>query len=177
MLEDYITGELIVIKQMLQTNESIFREMLISQAINNDNRIYAKCEKELRLAQKRMADIDHLITKLYEDNVNGKLSEHQFFHLMNEYDKEQMEIESKIKEFELSLNNERCTRKNIDLFIDNILSFDDYSVLTSAMVSCLIDKIIIHEASGRGNNRTQKIDIYYNYVGKITIPKIHFNEL
>ena len=33
----------------------------------------------------------------------------------------------------------------------------------------MIDKIIVHEAEGVGNARTQQVDIYFNYAGQIDI--------
>ena len=33
----------------------------------------------------------------------------------------------------------------------------------------LIDKIVVYEADGIGNARTQKVDIYFNYVGQVNI--------
>ena len=37
------------------------------------------------------------------------------------------------------------------------------------MLNDLIEKIIVYEADGRGKNRNQKVDIYFNYIGMIDV--------
>ena len=37
------------------------------------------------------------------------------------------------------------------------------------MFAELIDKIVVYEAEGVGKARTQKVDIYFNYVGRVDI--------
>ena len=37
------------------------------------------------------------------------------------------------------------------------------------MFSELVDKIVVYETAGTGKARTQKVDIYFNYVGKVDI--------
>ena len=37
------------------------------------------------------------------------------------------------------------------------------------MFAELIDKIVVYEAEGVGKARTQKVDIYFNYVGQVDI--------
>ena len=37
------------------------------------------------------------------------------------------------------------------------------------MFNELVDKIVVYEAEGTGNARTQKVDIYFNYVGQVDI--------
>ena len=37
------------------------------------------------------------------------------------------------------------------------------------MFNELVDKIVVYEAEGAGNARTQKVDIYFNYVGQVDI--------
>ena len=41
--------------------------------------------------------------------------------------------------------------------------------MTDMMFSELVDKIVVYEAVGTGKARTQKVDIYFNYVGKVDI--------
>lgn len=37
------------------------------------------------------------------------------------------------------------------------------------MFTELIDKIVVYESEGVGKARTQKVDIYFNYVGQVDI--------
>ena len=53
-------------------------------------------------------------------------------------------------------------KKNIELYTD-------FDIITSKMLNDLIEKIIVYEADGRGKNRNQKVDIYFNYIGMIDV--------
>lgn len=47
--------------------------------------------------------------------------------------------------------------------------------LTAPMVRKLIDHIDVYEAEGKGENRTQRIVIYYRFIGYIEIPEDLFD--
>ncbi|MBR4765351.1 MAG: recombinase family protein, partial [Clostridia bacterium] len=68
---------------MKRLNESVSKQELKS------------LEKQLSLAENRIAEIDHLYTKIYEDNANGKISDERFRMLSEGYDTEQFELKSK----------------------------------------------------------------------------------
>ena len=42
--------------------------------------------------------------------------------------------------------------------------------LTPEVLNAFVDKIVVHERKKKGGKRTQKIDIYYSYVGIMYIP-------
>ena len=48
-------------------------------------------------------------------------------------------------------------------------------VLTFTILRELIDRIEVYEAEGTGKNRTQRIAIYYRFVGYLELPKGKIN--
>ena len=54
--------------------------------------------RELERAQKRIAEIDILIQKIYEDNASGKLSDERYATLSMSYEKEQQSFQKSIAE-------------------------------------------------------------------------------
>ena len=50
-------------------------------------------KKHLSREQKRINELNTLIKKIYEDNVNGKLSDKRFEMLLEDYEAEQRELE------------------------------------------------------------------------------------
>ena len=64
-----------------------------------------KTEKELRKARRRLAELDKMFSALYEDKVNGNVSEHNYKQLAAVYEAEQLELEQKISGYEESLRN------------------------------------------------------------------------
>ena len=58
-----------------------------------------------------------------------------------------------------------------DTFITAVRRFMDMEVLTAPLLQELIDRIEVHEVEGRGKDRTQRIVIYYRFVGHLDVPK------
>ncbi|MBQ4580729.1 MAG: DUF4368 domain-containing protein, partial [Clostridia bacterium] len=63
---------------------------------------------------------------------------------------------------------DRQTTENTAKWMELIKRYVNPTALTAEMLNELIEKIVIHEATkGEGGQRTQKIEIYYRFVGKI----------
>lgn len=59
---------------------------------------------------------------------------------------------------------------NAEKFIALVKRYTDFSELTPAMINEFIEKILVHQAEGKGASRTQEIEIFFNFVGKVEIP-------
>ncbi len=82
-----------------------------------------------------------------------------------------MELKSKIAETREKLKNLGTMEKNKELFVNAIRKFMDMDYLTAPLLRELIDRIEVHETEGTGKHRTQRITIYYKFVGYIDIPE------
>ena len=82
-----------------------------------------------------------------------------------------MELKSKISEIRNKLKDLGAMERNKDLFVNAIRKFMDLDHLTAPLLRELIDRIEVHETEGTGKNRTQRITIYYKFVGYIDIPE------
>lgn len=58
---------------------------------------------------------------------------------------------------------------DIQHFISLIRKYKNPTEVSDLMFAELIDKIVVYEAEGVGKARTQKVDIYFNYVGQVDI--------
>ena len=75
--------------------------------------------RELEKAKKRIAEIDKLIQRIYEDNVIGKLSDERFATLSNTYETERKELKEKLPEMESYLEAETDKTVNLQKFVQN----------------------------------------------------------
>ena len=55
-------------------------------------------------------------------------------------------------------------------FISAVRKFMQMETLTAPLLKELIDKIVVYETQGTGKYRTQRIVIYYRFVGYLEIP-------
>ena len=126
-------------------------------------------QSELQRFQKRYDELAVLVRGLYENLVSGLLPERQYKQLMKQYDDEQAELEAKIEAMKEELAEEKGNSVDIKHFISLIRKYKNPTEITDLMFSELIDRIVVYEAEGVGKERTQKVDIYFNYVGQVNI--------
>ena len=112
---------------------------------------------DLKQFQKRYDELSDLVRGLYENFISGLLSERQYKQLMKQYDDEQAEMEAKIEFLEKSLTEEKLKSPDIDQIISLIRKYKEPTEITDMMFSELVDKIIVYEPEGKGNNREQKV--------------------
>ena len=145
-------------------------EKMVNDIINKMNTNMSdntnKTEKELRKAKRRLSELDKMFSALYEDKVNGNVSEHNYKQLAAVYEAEQLELEQKISGYEENLRNTKVEHDNADKFVAMLKEYAGIKELNAAVLHSLIDKIVIHETEIVDDEKVQKIEIYYQLVGK-----------
>lgn len=124
-------------------------------------------ERELKKATKRLAELDKLFAKLYEEHINGKVSERNYNALSATYEAEQTELENKIAELNETIKANREYGENAENFVDLIKQYADIDELTQALLNTLIERIEVHEPEEINGERIQKLDVYYKFVGRL----------
>ena len=126
-------------------------------------------QSELQRCQKRYDELSALVRGLYENLISGLLPERQYKQLMKQYDDEQAELETKMETMKTELAEEKVNSVDIKHFISLIRKCKNPTEISDTMFNELVDKIVVYEAEGVGKARTQKVDIYFNYVGQVDI--------
>lgn len=123
---------------------------------------------ELKKAEKRKTEVDKLFMKIYEDWSAERISEYNFKLLSEKYQKEQVSLEEQICSLKNILQEEEQQISGIEKWVALLKENAIPTELTVELLNALIDKIYIHEAvKDASGNRTQEIEIYYRFVGKI----------
>ena len=157
-------------------NEDEFAEQLQAAWENQNTHASSESKKELLSVQKRIDELDTLIRSLYESSVMGKIPERQFQRLMAQYDEEQTGCEIRMAELKKELDNTETTKVDLKRFVKLIRKYKDCETLTDEMLYELVEKVVIHSASGgRTIFRQQQIDIYFNFIGDTFPSQIEIN--
>ena len=169
-LEEVVKLELRRLVEMLEIDESYFAQLLLRK--NDEEREKDKkfLESELQKAIARSGTVSQLYEKLYEDNVIGKVSDEWFVELSHKYEKERMDLKAKIADTRHQIEELKNTNSEYGKFISAIRRFMQMDNLTSPLLRELIDHIDIFETEGTGKSRTQRIVIYYRFIGYIELP-------
>ena len=128
--------------------------------------------KQLELAQERIAEVSRIIKRLYEDNVNGKISDERFMELSADYEADQAELKKRAAALQAELDKTQAATDNAEKFMDIVRKHLAFEELTPTLLREMVEKIVVHECSYDENGtRRQDIEIYYSFVGKIDLPE------
>ena len=134
----------------------------------------AKAAKAIRQrkqrSEKRADELSRLIRKLYEDNVNGRLSDKLFEQMLHDFEAELESLTESVTQDEQELDRISWETVNAEKFLALVKKYTDFSELTPAMINEFVEKILVHQAEGKGASRTQEVEIFFNFVGKVEIP-------
>lgn len=168
MLYSYVLSRLQYWSQRAAIDEAtLYRELL-----NAGDKAKAATSKKqaaaLAKAEKRKAEVDRLFMKLYEDWSADRITEYNFTMLSEKYQEEQQSLTEQIAQLKEALAADRQTTENTAKWLELIKRYVNPTALTAEMLNELIEKIVIHEAvMDEDGQRTQNIEIYYRFVGKI----------
>ncbi|MGN1466698.1 MAG: recombinase family protein [Ruminococcus sp.] len=169
-IEQVVMLELRRLAKYLESNEEEFADLLIKKTTAYMAAEQKRLEESLCQALYRNENITTLFSKLYEDNVSGKLSNEMFMELSNKYEAERMELKDRIQDCRERLVKIGEMKQNKDDFIKVVRKFMEMETLTAPMLKELIDHIDVYEKEGSKKKYTQQIVIYYRFVGFIKIP-------
>lgn len=159
-----------IIRSFVLKNECEFVEKVLSE--NEKQKIYLLSESEINLQTKqdKLNQIKFALKNLYDDKITNKITDEQFNMLYDLYNKDYIICENEI----VKITNEINTVKSQQVYIGNFLKsvkkyqyVNDIAEFSVEMMNELIDKIICYEGTGKGKNRLQRLDIYWNGIGMI----------
>ena len=122
--------------------------------------------------QSRIAELSRYIKRLYEDNVNGKISDERFMEMSADYEAEQRELKEKAAVLQGELDKAQEATVNAGKFMSVVRKYLSIEELTHTLLCEMVEKIVVYECEYDENEvRHQRIDIYYSFVGKIDLPE------
>ena len=183
--DDYCTTHLIrtaVVNELLleaikevcdyaQNNEAEFMAQVCSASEDRQAKAAKAIRQRKQRSEKRTDELSRLIRKLYEDNVNGRLSDKLFEQMLHDFEAELEGLTDSITQDQQELDRISRETVNAEKFLALVKKYTDFSELTPAMINEFVEKILVHQAEGKGASRTQEVEIFFNFIGKVEIPR------
>lgn len=126
-------------------------------------------QEMLSKADKRLRELDTIISHLYEDNVMGKLTDERFIKLSHDYEQEQGKLRSMTEVLRQELKQQEKQTTNVRAFISTVKKYTDMKELDATILREFIDRIEVTQADRR--SRTREITIVYNFIGAFDFPR------
>lgn len=173
----YITFDTIYELVLIDIQRNLFQyrkntdkfKSILSRKYQSDSQKQAEqITLEYEQKQKRCEELDKIISRLYEDNVLGRIGDERYESMSQSYELEQVEIKKALPILKSKIDELKRQSDCADNFIIVIKKYTIIDKLDAAILNELIDKIVVHHKEQAEDGRTfQQIEIYYRFVGKL----------
>lgn len=160
----------------VRMDERAFVESIRSALEIREQSEAKKLKAALKHQEKRYAELDILLKKVYEDNALGRLPDKRYEMLSAGYEKEQAELEQSIKTCRQQLTQYDEDTDRTEEFLALVHKYTDITELTPVIINEFVDKILVHKAEKIDGERVMEIEIYLNFIGKVELPAQELTE-
>lgn len=171
VLETLVLDNLQKVIAYVRDYENDFVQQVTENKAAEQMQMLSVSKRQMEQQMRRIAEIDNIIKRLYEDNLNGKLSDSRFSKMSADYEQEQRTLENSNAELKCMVDTCEEQSLNIKSFLKCVRKYTEPCELTPDMLHELVEKIIVYAPDKSSGHRTQQINIYYNFVGKIPLSK------
>ena len=170
VIERLLLEDLRRVTAFAKNHEEEFVRLVTDSASRSLNREMKDNRKEYEQSQARIAALDKIIQRLYEDNVTGRISDERFARMSATYEAEQQTLEKRVAELQILMDGAKQKAMNVEYFLSLVRKYTDIQELTGEIIREFVEKIIVFKAEKVDGHRQQRIQIIYNAIGAVEIP-------
>jgi site-specific DNA recombinase len=151
-------------------HEDEFVEMVTKKTRIELDKCMRDGKRELEQSQARIKKLDEIIQRLYEDNIEGKISDERFTKMTANYEAEQHTLENRVAELKSTMTSEKESALGVDHFLALVRKYTDIKEPTAEIIREFVEKIYVYKAERIDGRRVQRIKIVYNCIGEFDPP-------
>ena len=170
VLERLVLEAVSGLSDFVRCYEPVFLYLLAKKNNAMRQKEYQQLQQAVENGTKRIAEIDRLIEKVFEQNAGGILSDERFAKMLQSYEKEQKSLTQEVEENRQTLQNAEQRVVDLRLVLRTLREMTDIKELTPTLVNSLIERIEVHNSDKSSGHSHVKVDIYFTAVGMIDIP-------
>lgn len=170
VLRKIVLNRIFAVTAMFYEDITAFMELIQKQRFDEAEKDMKHKRREVGQAKKRIAELDRIFKRIYEDDINGTISHERFLKLSAECEAEQKELTEKVQAEQQELDTYEQNKSDFDSFATIIREYVGITELTPTIVNEFVKKIIVHAPEKIDGKRFQKVDIVFNFVGEIHLP-------
>ena len=170
-LETIVKEDLQKVCEYVLFHEKEFTDEYLSGSKKETVKFQSKTKAELKRLSERQEEIGRIIRKLYEDNVNGRITDERFDFLAKSYEDEGNDLKTKIQELKNALASSVQDEEKLSKFLKVVKSYTKIEELTPEILNSFIEKIYIGETEKYDGRKMQEVEIIYKFIGAINLPQ------
>ena len=160
-----------IISRYAVADEDGFRrrvELAAQQHQPNDTK---QLRQRISKTEKRIAELDRLIQKLYEDYALERIPETRFNKLSVQYEQEQAELIQQVADDKQALTDDQSKVDRVEQFLTLAKRYRNCETVTDEMLTAFVEKIVVHHSTvDADGHKCRRIDIHFNFIGNFSIP-------
>lgn len=142
-----------------------YLEMLKNQMAEKATQDIKSVKSELKKINKRIAQLEKILNKLYEDRALEKITEERYLLMNSNYENEYNELKERQNVLTQQIENIETTECNAETFTNLIEKYLNITELNARILNELIEKIVVHEKEIIDGEKYQAVEIYYKFIG------------
>lgn len=170
VLEKLVLEAISDLADFVRCFEPVFLYMLAKKNNAMRQKEYKRLQQAVESGTKRIAEIDRLIEKAFEQNASGVLSDERFAKMLQNYEAEQKKLTQEVTDNQQTLQNAEQQVVDLRLVLRTLREMTNIQELTPTIVNSLIERIEVHNNDKYDGHCHVKVDIYFTAVGMIDIP-------
>jgi len=170
VVEQLLLEDLKRVTTFAREHENDFIQLITSTSEKVLNKELKNSRKEYEQGKTRISKLDKIIQKLYEDNMEGKISDERFMKMTASYEAEQKELNVRVIALKEFLDHAKEKSLNAEHFLSLVKKYADIKELDAEIIREFVEKIIVFNAEKVNGHKTQRIQIIYNCIGAIDVP-------
>ena len=147
-----------------------FEEAARKQRFQEAEKEAKKRKREIAQAEKRIAELDRIFKRIYEDDISGTISHERFLKLSADYEAEQKELTEHVKTWREAVETFKQDQADFASFAAIVRKYVGIRELTPTIVNEFVKKIIVHAPDKSSGHRRQKIELVWNFIGEVNLP-------
>ncbi len=163
VLKDIVLKELRLFTDFVRSDEDEFIHLAMDSSRQEQSKELSLAKRKLIQSERRISELDKLFTRLYEDNVCGKISDERFEQMSKAYETEQAELKAQLTQLSEFIEKSEAKKADTAKFINIVRKYTDLSELTPEIMHEFIEKIVIHAPDKSSGRRKQKIEIHLRF--------------
>ena len=172
VLRELVLERIRAVNAYIRQDVEGFQEEWLQCRRSDQERNIREDRKRVEQAKKRLADLDVLLSRLYEDFVLGDLNKERYKKMTADYEAEQEQLKLEIEVTEEWLETQETMSADVDAFVALTQKYVDVPELTPTIVNEYNKKIEVFAPDKSSGKRVQKVKIYFNFVDDVEIPVI-----
>ena len=169
-LTDAVLEDIQAYARLAVEDEETLLKRLAAQIYKDSTQDLAAKRSKLDEVQKRLAEVETLAQKLFEERTLSNVPDWLFKKMMVSYETEREQLEITIAELSAELSQNENKSENLIEWVDILRKYVIMDSLDRSIITKLIERITVSEAyTVDDGSRQQDIKIFYKFVGSLSI--------